>query len=127
MVAILQMLGHLPQSEIDIRPFTFGDAGWIAKRLGSIICTGSDDPNVAKLRMFYVEPDARGCGLGKRLLSDCLTFARQAGYKHMTLTTQESQTLGRAMYARAGFTRTSSRPDHLFGRDVVDEFWDIDL
>jgi len=170
---LLQMLGHLPQPDIDIRHLGFGDAGWIAqrhgetyasdpgftpdfepfvfsivadfiahndparerafiawrggRRLGSIICTGSHDPDIAKLRLFFVEPDARGCGLGKRLLTDCLTFAQDAGYKRMTLTTHESQTLAREMYARAGFRRTTSRPDHLFGCDAVEEIWDLDL
>lgn len=170
---IMRLLGHLPQDEIDVRPLSYGDAGWITQRhaecysmdpgftpdfepfvfsiladfiarndatrerafiawrgsirVGSIMCTASDDPHVAKLRLFFVEPETRGHGLGKRLLTDCLTFARQAGYKRMTLMTHESQNAARAMYARAGFSCTSSRPDHLFGRDAVEEIWDLDL
>ena len=97
------------------------------KRIGSIFCTASDKPDLAKLRLFFVEPAARGHGLGKRLMNDCLTFARASGYKRMTLVTHETQTTARAMYASAGFTCTTSRPDHLFGRDAVEETWDLEL
>ncbi|MBT8459115.1 MAG: MarR family transcriptional regulator [Boseongicola sp.] len=96
-------------------------------RIGSIFCTASEDPDVAKLRLFYIEPDARGAGLGKRLLNECLSFARGSAYKRMTLVTHESQTLARSMYAKAGFFLTSSRPDHIFGRDTVEELWELEL
>lgn len=97
------------------------------KRVGSIMCTASKDPEVAKLRLFFVEPEMRGRGLGKHLMSECLTFARHAGYKHMTLMTHKTQTVAREMYARSGFTCTSSRADHLFGCDAIEEIWQIDL
>ena len=97
------------------------------RRVGSIFCTGSNDPDTAKLRLFFVEPDARGSGLGKRLLTDCLTFARRADYKRITLITHATQVAARTMYANAGFTCTTSRSDHLFGRDAIEEIWDLEL
>lgn len=98
-----------------------------ARRLGSIFCVQSGTPGVAKLRLFFLEPDARGIGLGQRLLDACLGFARGAGYRQMTLWTHESHRAACAIYAKAGFTLTASKPVHSFGQDLVEQSFEIAL
>jgi len=97
------------------------------ERLGSIFCVKSDDPAVAKLRLFLLVPEARGLGLGRRLLDACLGFTRKAGYRRMRLWTHESHSAACALYARNGFTLTRSVPVHSFGVDLVEQTWEIDF
>jgi GNAT superfamily N-acetyltransferase len=97
------------------------------RRVGSIFCVLSDEPAVAKLRLFLVEPEWRGRGLGQRLLEACLGFARQAGYRRLRLWTHESHRAACALYARNGFHLASSRPVRSFGQDLVEQSWEIDL
>ena len=107
------------------------ERGWIAEqgdqRLGSIFCVDSGVPETAKLRLFLLLPEARGKGLGQRLLDTCLDFARATGYRHLTLWTHESHKAACALYARNGFVLTNSFPTHSFGVDVVEQRWDISL
>ncbi len=104
------------------------EAGWIAQQgnspLGSIFCVRLND-QTAKLRLFYVVPDARGTGVAQALLDQCLGFARQAGYAGLTLWTHESHTAAGRIYARNGFRRTQAVPVHSFGVDLVEETWQI--
>ena len=103
------------------------ERGWIARagerRLGSIFCVQGSDPDTAKLRLFYLEPEARGIGLGQRLLDECLAFARAAGYRRMTLWTHESHRAACALYAKNGFACVRSEPVHSFGVDLVEQEW----
>lgn len=104
------------------------EAGWIAvaegARLGSIFCVRLDQ-HTAKLRLFLLEPEARGHGLGQRLLETCMTYARNRGYCGMQLWTHESHRAACALYARNGWHLVSSRPVHSFGRDLVEQSWEI--
>ena len=106
------------------------EAGWIAAdgaaRLGSIFCVRLGD-TTAKLRLFYVAPQARGTGIAQDLLTTCLDFARNAGYRHMTLWTHESHRAAGRIYTRNGFVRTAAKPVHSFGVDLVEETWEIQL
>jgi GNAT superfamily N-acetyltransferase len=103
------------------------ERGWIARagarRLGSIFCVTGSAPEVAKLRLFLLEPDVRGMGLGRGLLGACLDFAREAGYARMTLRTHESHRAACALYARTGFACVGSRPVRSFGVDLVEQEW----
>jgi GNAT superfamily N-acetyltransferase len=107
------------------------ERAWIARRgdrrLGSIFCVRGRAPGVAKLRLFLIEPEARGQGLGHRLLGACLAYARDKGYRRMELWTHESHAAACALYARHGFRLVDSRPVHSFGRDLVEQSWEIDL
>lgn len=96
-------------------------------RLGSIFCVQSGEPGVAKLRLFYISPEARGLGLGQRLLDACLSFARKVGYRRMRLWTHESHRAACALYRKNGFACTASEPVHSFGVDLVEQTWEIDL
>ena len=106
------------------------ERGWIAmrdgQRLGSIFCVRLTD-RCAKLRLFLLVPEARGMGLGKRLLARCMSFARDAGYREMQLWTHESHKAACALYAAAGWQLTESKPVHSFGQDLVEQSWRVDL
>ena len=103
---------------------------WIAEmdgeNVGSVMLV-KDSDDVARLRLLLVDRQARGLGLGAQLVDECVTFARAAGYKKITLWTHSVLTAARHSYEKAGFTLTSSEPRHSFGVDVVAEFWDMEL
>jgi GNAT superfamily N-acetyltransferase len=81
----------------------------------------------AQLRLVYVEPSARGLGLGRRLVDACLTFARAAGYRTVVLWTNDPLTSARALYASTGFRLVSAEPVVAFGKPMVSETWALDL
>ncbi|KUF12260.1 GNAT family N-acetyltransferase [Pseudoponticoccus marisrubri] len=96
------------------------------ERLGSIFCV-AQDAQTAKLRLFFLVPEARGRGLGKRMLSECMGFARACGYRRMVLWTHESHAAACALYRHAGWRMTRSEPRHSFGVDVVEQAWETAL
>ena len=103
---------------------------WIAERDGEIL--GSvflvkDSDETARLRLLLVEPKARGLGLGKRLVEECIKFARHAGYKKITLWTQSVLSAARHIYQQAGFVVVHKEPYLGIGRDLVSETWDLEL
>ena len=106
------------------------ERAWIAwrgdERLGSIFCV-RQDAETAKLRLFLIVPGARGLGLGHRLLSTCMDWARARGYRRMALWTHESHRAACALYASHGWRCTRSVPVHNFGVDLVEQAWEIDL
>jgi len=106
------------------------ERGWIAAegetRLGSIFCVRQSE-TTAKLRLFFVEPVARGRGIGRQLLAACLDHARAQGFARMELWTHAEHAAACALYAKTGFTRMSSRPVTSFGVALTEELWGIDL
>jgi DNA-binding MarR family transcriptional regulator/N-acetylglutamate synthase-like GNAT family acetyltransferase len=106
------------------------ERGWIAElngqNVGSVLMA-KDSDEVARLRLLLVEPAARGLGVGKRLTDECIRFARECGYRRMTLWTHSVLSAARHVYAQAGFRLTSSEPRRSFGQDVVSEHWDMSL
>jgi DNA-binding MarR family transcriptional regulator/GNAT superfamily N-acetyltransferase len=103
---------------------------WIAEldgeRVGSVFVVRKTD-EIAKLRLLIIDPRARGLGLGKRLVDECLRFAKEAGYTSMTLWTQSILTAARAIYDRAGFKLVAQEPHHSFGVDLIGETWERGL
>ena len=106
------------------------ERAWIAwegdGRLGSIFIVDGGDA-AAKLRLFLLVPEARGRGLGRRLLRTAMGWARERGYRRIRLWTHESHRAACALYAAEGFERTASRPARSFGRDVVEQEWERPL
>ena len=106
------------------------EAGWVAEaegqRLGSIFCVSAGE-TTAKLRLFQLDPAARGKGLGKCLLHHCMEFARMAGYRDMVLWTHDSHRAACALYAATGWQLVESRPVRSFGVDLVEQSWAITL
>ena len=103
---------------------------WIAEidgeRVGSVFVVRKTDA-IAKLRLLIIDRQARGRGLGKRLVEECLRFAQETDYTSMTLWTQSCLTAARGIYARAGFKLVAEEPHHSFGVDLVGETWEREL
>ena len=112
--------GHNPQCE----------RGWVAEQsghpIGCIFCVKLSE-DIAKLRLFLLLPEARGQGLGLRLLQTCMGFAKECGYRKMQLWTHESHRAACALYQRNGWRLVSSKPVHSFGCDLVEQSWETVL
>ncbi|MGE0006554.1 MAG: GNAT family N-acetyltransferase [Parvibaculaceae bacterium] len=114
-----------------IRNFKPGREGcWVADRdgrvLGSVFVV-EEDAGTAKLRMLYVEPDARGEGLGGRLVGEAVTFARGAGYGRLILWTNDNLTAARRIYEKAGFRLVREERHRSFGHDLTGQYWELAL
>jgi GNAT superfamily N-acetyltransferase len=103
---------------------------WIAEKDGSVvgsIFVARQNGDTAKLRLFYVEPSARGLGIGMGLAQECVAFARRAGYKKIVLWTDSCLLQARRIYAKLGFQLTQAEPHHSFGHDLTSETWELML
>jgi ribosomal protein S18 acetylase RimI-like enzyme len=103
---------------------------WIAERegaiVGSVMLVKKSD-RVAKLRLLLVEPSARGLGIGGRLVDECARFARQAGYRKITLWTQSNLDAARYIYRKAGYRVVKRERHESFGHKLVGETWELTL
>jgi len=114
------------------------EACWIAERdgvnIGCVCLVQARDEvsaepleGVAQLRLLLVEPSARGLGLGERLVAECGRFARDAGYRRVTLWTNSQLGAAKHLYAKAGYRRVATEPFDGFGHPQVGETWELDL
>src|SRR5579864_222924 len=103
---------------------------WIAEMNGNnvgCIFLAKDSTTVARIRLLLVEPQARGLGLGARLVDECLRFARRAGYKKVTLWTHSVLAAARHIYEKAGFKLMRTERHNSWGPPVVSEYWDLEF
>jgi GNAT superfamily N-acetyltransferase len=112
--------GHEPKRE----------AAWIAeldgRRVGCVFCVGADE-TTAQLRLLLVLPEARGRGLGGRLVDECLGFARGTGYHRITLWTNRPLRAARRVYISKGFKLVREEGHHSFGVDLIGQVYELDL
>ncbi len=113
--------GHDPQRE----------AAWVAeldgRRAGCVMCVADSAPDTARLRLLLVDPGARGHRLGDRLVEECVSFARAAGYREMVLWTNDVLAAARHIYQRVGFELVEEERHHSFGHDLVGQDWRLAL
>jgi DNA-binding MarR family transcriptional regulator/GNAT superfamily N-acetyltransferase len=119
-------------AEYEAAPGDPPKALWIADRgdevAGSIfVLPATGRPDTAQLRMLYVEPTARGLGLGTMLVDQALSFARASGFRRMRLWTQSILVSARRIYDAAGFRCVESAPHHSFGKDLIGQYLELEL
>ncbi len=106
------------------------EAAWIAEvdgePAGCVFCVRNSD-TTAQLRLLLVDPAARGLGIGARLVAECISFARRAGYVELVLWTNDVLTAARRVYERAGFRLTGTERHHSFGHDLTGQTWRLPL
>lgn len=94
--------------------------------VGSVFCVDGGE-EIAKLRMLYVDASQRGTGLGRRLVRECIAFAKDAGYAGMTLWTNDCLAAARRIYVAEGFVLAAEEKHHSFGVDLVGQNWTLDF
>lgn len=106
------------------------ERAWIAEKdgenVGCVFLIKQSD-EVAKLRMLLVDPKARGLGIGRRLVEECIRFARNKGYRKITLWTNDVLVTACHIYKQCGFKQVAEERHHSFGHELVGQTWELDL
>lgn len=106
---------------------------WIAQLQGQpvgsafLVRNKQRPKTTAQLRLLFVEPEARGFGIGRLLVDECTRFARQAGYRRIVLLTHSIFEAAIHLYAQAGYQKQSEEAYHRFGQPLISQHWSLDL
>jgi GNAT superfamily N-acetyltransferase len=107
------------------------ERAWIAeldgRRVGCVFCVAGAEPGTAQLRILLVHPDARGHGVGTRLVDACVAFARECGYSRVRLWTNDVLAAARRIYLAAGFRVVAQEPHRSFGADLLGQDYELVL
>ncbi|AWW39474.1 bifunctional helix-turn-helix transcriptional regulator/GNAT family N-acetyltransferase [Streptomyces cadmiisoli] len=107
------------------------ERAWIAEAdgrpVGCVMCVRDEAPATARLRLLLVEPDARGLGIGDKLVSAVVDFARGVGYRDLVLWTNDVLAGARRLYQRHGFVLLAEKPHRSFGKNLVGQDWRLVL
>jgi GNAT superfamily N-acetyltransferase len=103
---------------------------WVAEiegePVGCVFLVKKSDA-LAQLRLLLVDSRARGLGIGGRLVDECVMFARKTGYHKIILGTNDIAVAAHHLYEKVGFRLVESKPRHVFGHDMADETWELEL
>ena len=130
--AIMRVFDEGQTGQVLLRDLKAGDLGWIIHRQ-AVLYTGEYGWNndyealVARILADFTQPDARGAGVGAKLVNACIERARAVGDERLTLWTNSVLTAARRLYERAGFKLVDEAPHHSFGVDLIGQTWELDL
>jgi ribosomal protein S18 acetylase RimI-like enzyme len=119
-----------PLSEFVLSDDKKGQRIWVVEQGGEVqgcIAIVRTPEGYAQLRWFILTPETRGLGLGKRLMEEAMNFCRKAGYKRVILWTFSELETAIALYKKWGFKKTEEKPHHIWGRDLVEEKYELTL
>jgi len=106
------------------------EKSWIAESDGQIlgsVFVAKESDKIAKLRLLYVEPEARGTGLGSKLVEECIRFASAANYQTLKLWTQSNLISARRIYKHFGFQPVGVESHDMFGKPMEGEYWALEF
>ena len=106
------------------------DRVWICKHENKIIgflLLMHRENNAAQLRYFYLEPEYRGIGLGKKLMQLYIDFLKEKNYTASYLWTTKELYAAASLYKKFGFTLTEEVDSTAFGKPLKEQRYDLNI